>query len=232
MKSIKSIILGLLLLTVFGAAYGQEYMFDIGVEGSSGVTFLHGKPPVPDFVKPTAGFSSGLFFQYNLKKVVSLRTNIAIERKGSMHRYEGANSLGDPIGEVRANFNLNYLTVPLLVRATFGKKIHYFINAGPYFGFLISSTFVVRYETAPTERGRSMAFLNRFDTGISAGLGLAAPITKKHAFSFEIRNNLGLYNISNAQSIDNSTRQTNSINFLLGLTYKLGRRTSYLLKYK
>ena len=59
------------------------------------------------------------------------------------------------------------------------------------------------------------------DMGITAGIGLAIPINDKFSLSAEIRNNLGLTNISKSSSV---TNKTNSTNLLIGVTYKFGKK--------
>lgn len=225
MTNIKSLFFGLLLLTVLGTTYGQTNKFDIGVEGSPSLIFLRGNDIIDNLHKPTIGFSGGLFFQYNFKKVVSLRTNIAFERKGSVLTSQTTDINGNPLGEITTNTNFDYLTLPVLVRATFGKKVQFFVNAGPYFGYLIKQTFISKGDNIPTTTSDNTSLDKRFDTGISSGIGLSVPIKTKFAFSFEVRNNLGLYNVSAVPVVNNGTIKTNSTNFLLGFTYKLGQRT-------
>ena len=226
MTNIKSLFLGLLFLTIGETSFGQTNKFDIGVEGSPTITFLRGNAFIDKYHKPTMGFAGGLSFQYNFKKIISLRTNIAFERKGSVLTSQTTDIIGNPLGEKTTNTNFDYLTFPILIRATFGKKILYFVNAGPYFGYLIKQTFVSKDDNIPTITSDNTSLDKRFDTGISTGLGLSVPIKTKFAFSFEVRNNIGLYNVSAVPVANNGTIKTNSTNFLLGFTYKLGQRTS------
>jgi hypothetical protein len=227
MTNIKSLFFGLFLLTVLGTTYGQTNKFDIGVEGSPSLIFLRGNDIIDNLPNTAVGFSGGLFFQYNFKKVVSLRTNIAFERKGAGYVFDFQSAVvnGNVLGEITTNGNFDYLTLPILVRATFGKKIQFFVNAGPYFGYLIKQTGVSKGDNIPTKKTDNTSFNKRFDTGISTGLGLSVPIKTKFAFSFEVRNSLGLYNVSAFPVANDGTVKTNSTNFLLGFTYKLGQRT-------
>jgi len=226
MRNIKSLILGLIILNFGATAYSQTNKFDIGVEGSPSLIYLRGNDIIKQFHKPTIGFSGGLFFQFNFKKIISLRTNIAYERKGSIMTAQTTDINGNPLGKITTNSNFDYLTLPILVRATFGKKIQFFVNAGPYFGYLIKQTFVSKGDNIPTTTSDNSSLAKRFDTGISTGLGLSVPIKTTFAFSFEVRNNLGLYNVSAVPVANNGTIKTNSTNFLLSFTYKLGQRNS------
>jgi hypothetical protein len=226
MTNIKSLCLGLLFLTIGETSFGQTNKFDIGVEGSPTLTFLRGNAFIDKYHKSTMGFTGGLSFQYNFKKIISLRTNIAFERKGSVLTSQTTDIIGNPLGEITTNTNFDYLTFPILVRATFGKKIQYFVNAGPYFGYLIKQTFVSKRDNIPPIISDNTSLDKRFDTGISTGLGFSVPIKTKFAFSFEVRNNIGLYNVSAVPVANNGTIKTNSTNFLFGFTYKIGQRTS------
>lgn len=154
-----------------------------------------------------------------------MRTNLAFERKGGKFTSPATDINGTPIGELTAHSSIDYLTFPVLVRATFGNKIQYFINAGPYFGYLLKDRLVSKGDNIPTATDDYTAFDKRFDTGISTGVGLFVPLNTKFAVSFEIRNNLGLYNISAFPVTNNGTIKTNSTNFLFSFTYKLGQRT-------
>ncbi|MDP1726954.1 MAG: porin family protein [Bacteroidota bacterium] len=223
MNNIKLIFIGLLILNS-GTIYGQTNRFDIGIEGSPGLTFLRGNDFIDKYHNTTMSFSGGFFFQFNFKKIISLHTNIAYERKGSITTAQATNMYGNSIGEVTINTNFDYLTIPILLRATFGKKVQFFVNGGPYFGYLLKNTFVSKGDNIPRTTGDNTKFNKRFDTGISTGLGLSVPVKTRFAVSFEIRNNLGLYNVSAGPVVNNGTIKTNSTNFLFGFIYRLGLR--------
>ncbi|MEO6903030.1 MAG: porin family protein [Bacteroidia bacterium] len=224
MKNSKSLFFAILLLTFGLTTYGQTNKFYIGVDGGPSLIFLRGSKVIDNHQKSAIGFSGGLFFQFNFKNVISLRTNVAFERKGGKFTAPATDNNGTSIGELTACSSIDYLTLPVLVRATFGNKIQYFINAGPYFGYLLRDRVVVKGDNILTFIGDYTASDKRFDTGISTGLGLSVPLNKNLAVSFEIRNNLGLYNISAYPIDNNGTIKTNSTNGLFSFTYKLGQR--------
>jgi len=121
-----------------------------------------------------AGFSAGLFFQYNFPKIVSIRTGIAYERKGGKGISEYYYYHSQAGEEIKIRDNYDYLTFPLLVRATFGKKFQFFVNVGTYFSYLIKCTHVNLLVNVNTIDYTS--YHKRFDTGISTGLGFSVPI--------------------------------------------------------
>lgn len=63
----------------------------------------------------------------------------------------------------------------------------------------------------------------RFDAGLTFGGGAGLLIHDKIYVTAEVRNNLGLYNISDLTVIDGGTVKNNSINFLLGVSYNIGK---------
>lgn len=223
MTKIKLIILGFTILT-FESIFGQENKIDIGPEGGPSLIFMRGNAIIASTNSPTIGFSGGVFLQYNFKKILSLRTSIAYERKGSIVNGQAGYVYGNPIDVGTTHINDDYLTIPLLVRAKFGRKMKYFFNAGPYLGYLLKETFVLRGENTPKTKIDNTSLNKRFDYGLSTGLGFVIPIKDKFAFSIEIRNNLGLFNTSAVSVVNNGTIKTNSTNLLFGFTYKLGRK--------
>jgi len=223
MINLKSLFCGLFFLTFITTIYGQTHQFELGLEGGPSLISIRGNRFIDHFNEPTIGFTGGLFFQYNLKKIVSLRTNIAFERKGSLLTSKILDNFGNPIGEMNTNMHFDYLTLPILVRAKFGEKVQFFFNAGPYIGYLIKQHTISKGDNIPSFTFDNTSQYKRFDTGISTGLGLSVPVKTKFAFTFEARNNLGLLNVSHVQMIDNGTIKTNSTNLILGFTYKLGQ---------
>lgn len=223
MKFLLTLILSVILATT---ALGQQNKFEIGVEGGPSIIFLRKNINTGELYKPAFGFSGGIFLQSNFSSIFSIRTNIAFERKGEI--YTGKYLLG--LTMPSRNLNFDYLTLPILVRATLGKKVNYFINAGPFFGYLIKHTAIIKDPNIQQNTTDFTNFYNRFDTGISAGLGISVPIKEKFSISCEIRNNLGLYKISDSPYLIasrfpiESTIKTNSTNLLIGLGYKLGSK--------
>ena len=223
MRLIIYILLPLFLIT---SLYGQENKINIGFEGSPSVIYLRGKDFAKDNHYPSIGFSGGLFFQYGFQKNLSIRTNISFERKGSLTDMTITDPNGFIIGQYAPPNYFDYLTIPILLRTTFGSRVKYFINAGSFCGFLIKQTIVYKdiiegnaKHTKSTSDNTSQ--YKRFDTGISVGFGIFIPIKKKFAISFEIRNNLGLLNVMKRPANNNNTIKTNSTNLLIGFTYKL-----------
>jgi hypothetical protein len=204
-----------ILFLFFNHLNAQTNKFELGAEVSPSITFIKGSSFMEDFYDPTFGFSGGFSFQYNIDKRIALRTNLTYERKGGINRnnfYYDVNLIKNS----SINFNFDYLTLPILVRFSFGKRVKYFINTGPYFGYLLSQTFVTKGDNFNTFTNDYTAATNKFDVGISFGTGIQYPIKEKIYLSSEIRGNLGLYN-----TIPSGDTKVNSVNLLLGIAYRL-----------
>ena len=213
------------LFTVTAA--GQTNRFDIGVQGSPSVSLLWGNSYAKKYSKPTVGFSAGITFRYNLPKYLSVGTDITFEREGNLTKSDATDSEGNVIGEIVATIRLDYLTIPVLAKFSIGNKIKFFFNAGPHFGYLIAASAAwdvpSQFSSVPPITDQTDNF-KRFDIGLTTGLGLTVPVTSKFLISAEVRNNLGLYNISNYPVADGGTIQTNSTHLLIGAAYLLGQR--------
>lgn len=197
---------------------------DVGVEGSPSVIFLHGNEMLKQYNNPTLGFSGGLFFQYNFPKICSFRTSIDFEQKGSIARQTIHLSSGDVKWTTKNKFD--YLTMPFLIKASLGNKVKYFAEAGPFVGYLLKEKEVNTYSSTFQDFTEDdTRFFDHFDTGITAGLGLSISVKGNYSFSCELRNSLGLYNISAMKVVNGGTIKTNSINLLFGFSYRFGKRT-------
>lgn len=206
-------------------ATAQTNKIDIGTEAGFSLASLRGNENIDNYNDTRIGYSGGLFVQYNFRKIISVRTGGYFERKGSSTDILFTDISGNIIGTVKGKHNFDYLAVPLLIRATFGQKLNYFVNAGPYVGFLMKKTeYTEAFQNIPETTSDQTDIYKKTETGLSFGLGLSYTLKEKFALSFELRNNLGLTDTSDLPVINNGVIKTNAINFLFGFSYKLGQR--------
>ncbi|UPT67443.1 MAG: PorT family protein [Sphingobacteriales bacterium JAD_PAG50586_3] len=203
-------------VTVVKAQLGSHIGFNVGpsfgtLYGNNGTDNLRGH----------TGFAAGLTYQYAFSTAFALHTGLLYESKGASQR-----TTIDPFDiDVRTNYNYNYLTIPVLFRAHLipDKKLRPFINAGPYFAFLTRQMTVVRTENGDdydVNRYNNTNDYKGFDIGLSAGVGIDYLITDMIHLDFEIRDNLGLFNISESSN-DNARLKNNSLNFLIGMQFSI-----------
>jgi len=200
------------------------HKFDFGVLAGPSLASMRGNTIIDNYSEPKIGFAAGLSFQYNTRKILSFHTGILFDQKGTVFKAQLIDSTGNLQGKVTTNSNMNYLTVPLLVRASFGKHITYFVNAGPYFSYMLQHVDITRGKDIETFRNSPAYTEKRFDAGISAGIGAKFPLKENISLTCEARNSLGLTDISNTPVINNGKILTNSASLLIGITYSLGAR--------
>src|ERR1044071_2552173 len=93
-----SALLGL-LITVSGT-YGQANKFEIGIEGGPNVTFRRSSAAANKNGTKASGLSGAFFFQFNFKKIISVRTNIACCQERHVFTTAVTDIYGNTLGEV------------------------------------------------------------------------------------------------------------------------------------
>ncbi len=204
--------------------FGQQNKFDIGAEAGPSLTFLRGNEILKEFNRPMISLSGGLFFKYHFPKTISIKTGIAFERKGAVAEATFLDANGNITGNFKLNSNFDYVTTPILITTSVGKKVKFFVCAGPFFSYLIRHTLINQGINIVPTLGNNTFLYKPFDFGLTGGLGITIPIKEKFYLSYEIRNNLGLYNISDVPVFNNGTIKINSTNVLIGFAYKFGTR--------
>ncbi|MCX6246173.1 MAG: porin family protein [Bacteroidetes bacterium] len=191
--------------------------FEIGIEGGPNVSIWYGDSYWGNYFDYGIAFSGGFTFQYNFSKVFSIRTNISFERK-SVNSKHYVTVFGDEWGmaEARVKNSLDYLILPILIRSNFGKRVKFFVDAGPYFGLLLQAREIDKMMMWDTTIIQKKTYYLNFDFGISAGLGISIPIGDHFLLSIEARDNLGLLPILDTWKI----AKVNSTNLLMGLAYR------------
>jgi len=142
---------------------------------------------------------------------------LSYDRKGSLWTGQATDFNGIPLGVITSRTNWDYLTLPVLLRTSFGKKKRFFVNAGPYLGYLVQQVTVTSGDQIATKREYNNARIKHVDCGLSTGLGLNLPLSARCIFSVEVRNNRGLCNISSVPVFGDGSIKTNATVLLLGV---------------
>lgn len=217
----KSIFISILFISLTSLAVAQSNSLRIGVDGGPSLVTNMGS-----FEYVSMGFATGYSFAGNIQytfKRFSIVSGIGLERKGNSQTTKpGFPNL--PIEEYV--YFRDYLNIPLLFRYTFGsKRLAVFANVGGYLGIRQKSKFFLK------DAGPDDAHIQKYekkmedlDFGLSAGVGLKYPISRRFNMLFEARNNYGLVYLNRNSTINygNNKSQQYSLNFLVGLNMKLG----------
>ena len=226
MKNLRALLLVFACITLFSVstAFGQlDSKHVIGFEGGAGISFLRGLENIEKYHEPAMCFTAGISYLYNFSERFSFFSALDYERKGSVVKTTATDQSGDPIDEIVAHANYDYLVIPLLGRFSFGNSLKMFMNVGPYVGYLMKLTSVTEEKNVIPQTELDLTDESyKYDFGLSAGLGVKIPINQKLSFNVEVRNNLGLVNTRSAHiEEEGGAVKTNSTNLLLGATFIL-----------
>lgn len=110
------------------------------------------------------------------------------------------------------NYQINYLTVPVLANWHFGKKRNWYLNFGPYAGILL--------DASETEFGTDLkpAF-NSTDFGLDLGIGVKIPVASKVKILLEVDGQASLTDIIKNHTGDQIKNSRSSYN--VGLVFDL-----------
>jgi hypothetical protein len=165
-----------------------------------------------------SGFNFGISEDYYFSDSWSLKIKAIYDQKGWDQNvtplYEVSNKTYNLVYRLYfANYKLNYITVPLMANWHFGRSHNWYLNFGPYAGFLLN---------AKATRGNadvSQAF-NKVDVGVDLGVGIKFPISNIAKFFIELDGQGGANGIFNYNTENAVRNDRSSINFGLSIPLK------------
>jgi len=198
--------------------------FEIGFEFGPSHTSLKGNDIVDNNPNKKSTIAGGISFQYNFPKIFSIKTSISYDRKGLKgETITFTDILGNVIGVYEQTQDFDYLTIPILARFSYGKRIKFFFNTGPYFSYLMKSSLIGQRagDGMWVDNYDNIKDFKKFDMGLILGSGCVFLINDKLLMTFEVRDNIGLYNIDNTKLplYNNAKLMNQSVNFLFGISY-------------
>jgi len=174
-------------------------------------------------VNPKVSLTSGLGLSYKLKEHLSLAFKGLYERKGCMGKftmfaYQTAAVQSYYYSEnYKFRFISNYLTLPITLQYTRGKRIKYTGEAGVYTSILIRETYKAKQISGSSFETTDVTNTSkRMDAGLSLGYRTSFPLTNKLYLNVVLFDNLGLINTAK-----NGTIRTNAFNILTGLSFSI-----------
>ncbi|MCU0346565.1 MAG: PorT family protein [Saprospiraceae bacterium] len=161
------------------------------------------------------GFMGGLHASHYLTENVVLRLEANFERKGT--RIEGLNPNPDPgTPDFIDDYRLDYLSLPVMLRYSMGKKSKFVVGGGASVDYLIRER---------TDFGdvtiNQIGDFRRFDTDLVGTVGGAIPVGDKWTFSLEMRALWGLIGVSRPQGLAPELGRNLSWGLMAGVNYYL-----------
>ena len=143
--------------------------------------------------------NAGVGAEYYFSESWGIKAKLLYDQKGWANGFYGSTT---------TNYNLDYITVPVLANWHFGHTKNWYLNFGPYVSFLTSA------KTAVNSIDVKSAF-NSTDAGLDFGIGVKIPVADKTKFFIEYNGQGGVANMaSSGTTIRNSVWALNiGINF-------------------
>ena len=212
---------------IFTCMAQKHYESNVAIGGKAGVSLsrVMFSPTVPQtmYMGATAGFT----FRYMEEKHFGLIAELNIVQGGWKETFKGTS--------YQFSHRLTYIQLPLLTHIYFGSyKVHWFFNAGPQIGYMISdsksSNFDVNNFSSLTDFPSTNRYTaqftlpinSKFDYGISAGTGMEFIPKRNNSFLFEVRAYYGLGNVFSSHKKDVFSASSNfSATITLGYLFRL-----------
>lgn len=208
--------------------------FAIGVNGGYQLNSIAFVPKVPQSMH--GGINGGITARYVCEKyfnaICAVQLELNYAQLGWKEKILSVNDepcINNVTGEAEAyQRTINYLQVPLLAHLGFGREVSgmkFFVNLGPQFGIKLSEKTETNFDannatnTTPSRANSviaqdTMSVQNKFDYGITAGLGLELSMRNAGHILLEARYYYGLGNIYHDTKADFFARSNhNSIVF-------------------
>lgn len=147
------------------------------------------------------GVATGFSFEYFFGNSVSISGGINYEMKGINLNYTALEKKMEKTFECK--IKNNYVTIPILIRSYLGEKKEFFMMAGFYSGFLVSSKIHYYKEIFYPEDQSSMKlwsdgkdedldYTSNFDFGVTLGGGFLKDLSEKFTLRTELLLNFGM----------------------------------------
>ena len=212
-------IITLIFFLVFSlSSKAQNPKFQLGLVSGPSVTTFFGNDAIEDFYDPAIKYAAGVTLDFRIKKRLSLGSGLVLEQNYGSGNFTFTDQIGNPTGTYKSEIIFNQLNLPVVVNAKLiDRKFDFITTLGPQLQYLISQK-----ESAYNSSSQSTVLINnlknysRINIGLIVGLGTSYQLNEQLNLNFELRNNLGLSNVSKLGTI-----KINSTSLLLGLSYQL-----------
>lgn len=145
------------------------------------------------------GITMGASFTYAEERHVGLRAELNLVQRGWAENYEG-----EPFSYSR---KFTYISVPMMTHIFFGsRKVKCIFNLGPEISYMIGKSISSNFDYnnissvpgyPPTRHTDQLTLdvANRFDYGITAGVGGEYVINRRNSIQLEVRYYFGIGNV-------------------------------------
>lgn len=209
------VIAGLLL---YYPLFGQRYKLELSAEGgpSFGLVYGAGAKQLEKQL-PMIGFETGIGVRVHMPKVIGIYTGLFTERKGFVLGLNVVDAVGNAV-TYKYNCEYHYVKIPLMINATLGKKVLFFVNAGGYVSALFRIHIYLKELGVDNVNPGGYQYV---DAGICTGAGIKVPY-KRWMFGLEGRNSTGFLKIIKNTEPRDAIFNTNT-SVLLSVAYSFAQ---------
>lgn len=206
----------LLAIGLLSSSFVSFAQYSVGIKGGLNLSKYTGEVNSEALIK--AGFNGGLVGNYEISDRFAVQAEVLFTTKG----YK--TDMATDSSYFRSYIKLNYIEIPILLKASFGNPqgIQAFALAGPNFSFLTSGKSSYEYSYfGGLSKGSGeqdiKQYYNTFDLGLSIGGGVSYAMGMGKIFA-ETRYGYGLTNASkDTGSIYHNTNLQFSVGYLFAL---------------
>lgn len=153
------------------------------------------------------GFNLGFATDYYFSDRWSLKGKLIYDQKGWDNGF-----FENEFSSATADYNLNYVTIPIMANWHFGIKRNWYLNFGPYAGFLLSA----KESSLNTD---VKEYFNATDFGLAFGIGVKIPVSNQLKVFFEYDGQSGFSDVfknNEGQRVTGSRSAFNAgLNFIM-----------------
>ena len=225
LRSIAIVAAILVLTPAINAQTHYKPHLSVGFKGGMTMSEMSFSPSVKQSFNN--GTTGAVTFRYTEEKLFGLIAEIGWAQRGWKEKFEDS--------PCQYSRSLTYLKLPLLTHIYFGSpRFKCFVNLGTEFDFMISENISSNFdyrdplkaEGFPSEarmtQQMAMDIKNKFDYGITGGVGIEFYLTPRNSVTLEGRYYFGLGNIFPAAKADTfSASRNTSIEITLGYNFRL-----------
>jgi len=197
---------GQVLLTIIFGDKLNSPTTEFGLNAGIGISSLSGI----EGSTPTTNLALGTFFTWKFHNRFQFQPELYFSLKGGAEKLPPF-AISDPrvnlpIDEMNVIRKSNYLSLPLLIKIRTVNQFRFI--AGPQFSFMTSTNDYMYYEVDSSKdlmaRSKDKSGMNRFDFGLSAGLGYK--LGKGNGVSIEAKYYLGFLDTTKSTDINAKNR--------------------------
>ncbi len=206
-RLITALIFSLFLLpSAFETSAQTHYSSNVAIGAKGGVDLSQVMFNPSVHQKFAMGMTAGVMFRYIEENHFGLIAELNFAQHGWQENFEDA-----PYNYTRTT---DYIELPVLAHIFFGRRGRFFFNAGPQVGLYLGDHVSANFNPAEMSqlpgfpiRNRindqmKMEITQKFDYGITAGLGAEFNLNRRNSLSIEARFYFGLGNIFPSKRVD------------------------------